>query len=110
MPRLLKDFPAAEPGSLGTYSIDFAPYIPPGTSVLSAAWSLSLHATLPGVAADIAPQTRLVGAAQVADGTIAVQRIGNLVSGNDYLVTATGTTSDGEIIILWTVLPCRAPQ
>lgn len=109
MPRLLKDFPATEPGSLGTYSIDFATNVPPGATLVAASWTLGIHAVVPGAPSDAVPQARLVGPSQI-EGTVAVQRIGALVAGNDYLVSVTGTTSDGEIVVLWTVLPCRAPQ
>jgi hypothetical protein len=109
MPRLLKDFPATEPGSLGTYSIDFATTVPPGATLVGASWTLGIHAVQPGGAPDAMPRSRLVGGTQI-EGTVSLQRIGGLVAGNDYLVSVTGTTSDGEVIVLWTVLPCRAPQ
>lgn len=110
MPRLNKDFPATEPSALATYSVNFAPFIPPSARLVSAPWTLGIHAIEPGAAPDAAPQSRFVGAAQIENNTIAVQRIGNLLAGNDYLVSVTGTMSDGEVVILWTVLPCRAPQ
>lgn len=117
MPRLVKDFPATEPGSLVTYAVDFAPYIPPAASLVSATWALTLHAVQPGGIPDPAPGSHLSGAAWIAPNTqtppantVAAQRIGGLIAGNDYLVTVTGATSDGETVILWAVLPCRAPQ
>lgn len=110
MPRLLRDFPATEPLALATYSVDFAPFVPPGASLIAATWTLGIHAVEPGAAPDLMPQSRLVCAPQVECSTIAVQRIGDLLGGNDYLVSVTGTMSDGEVVVLWTVLPCRAPQ
>lgn len=110
MPRLLKDFPATEPLALATYSVDFAPFIPPGASLVAAPWTLGIHAVYPGAVPDAMPGSHLVGTPQVEHSTIAVQRIGNLVAGNDYLVSVSGTMSDGEVVVLWTVLACRAPQ
>jgi hypothetical protein len=109
MPRLVKDFQATEPGAVGVYAIDFGQNIPGGAFLQSAAWQLQVHYVLPGAIADPAPMDRLVGGAAVS-GTQAQQSIGNLVAGNDYLVTCSGTMSDGEIVVLWTVLPCRQPQ
>jgi hypothetical protein len=109
MPRLLKDFPMTEPGSAGTYAIDFAATVPVGASLVAARWALGLHYTLPGASSDPNPNARLVGAPTVG-GTVTAQRIASLIAGNDYLVTVTGTMSDGEAVVLWTVLPCRAPQ
>jgi hypothetical protein len=109
MPRLLKDFPVTEPGAAGTYAIDFAANVPVGASLASASWTLGIHYTLPGAAVDAAPMMRLAGTATV-NGTLTAQRIASLIAGNDYLVTVTGTMSDGEIVVLWTVLPCRMPS
>jgi hypothetical protein len=109
MPRILTDFPAMEPGSIGTYSIDFSPDLPPAVTLASVSWTLGLHAFLPGATIDPTPQARLIGAPWIA-GTFAAQRIGGLFAGNDYLVIATATFSDGEVFVRWTVLPCRAPQ
>jgi hypothetical protein len=109
MPRLLKDYPVTEPGANGVYSVDFAQNVPVNASLVSASWTLGIHATLPDALADLTPQARVVGAAMIA-GTVASTRIAGLLAGNDYLVTVTGTMSDGEVVILWTVLPCRMPQ
>jgi len=109
MPRLLKDFPVTEPGAVGLYAIDFAQNVPVGASLAAASWALGLHYMLPGAAADATPQARLVGAAAIS-GSVTRQTIAGLLAGNDYLVTVTGTMSDGEVVILWTVLSCRAPQ
>ena len=109
MPRLLKDFPVTEPGAAGTYAVDFAANVPVGASLAAASWTLGIHYILPGAAADATPMMRLVGAATVS-GTLTAQRIVGLIAGNDYLVTVTGTMSDGEIVVLWTVLPCRMPS
>src|SRR5579875_1368360 len=98
MPRLLKDFPVTEPGAVGLYAIDFAQNVPVGASLVSTVWALGLHYTLPGAAA------------AAISGTVTRQTIAGLVAGNDYLVTVTGTMSDGEVVVLWTVLPCRMPQ
>jgi hypothetical protein len=109
MPRLLRDFPTTEPGSVGVYSIDFAQNVPPGSTLQSASWSLGVHFTVPYATADANPNSHLVGQSSIS-GTVASQRISGLVDGNDYLVSVTGTMSDGEVVVLWTVLPCRAPS
>ncbi|HJU15724.1 MAG TPA: hypothetical protein VJ770_04575 [Stellaceae bacterium] len=109
MPRLLKDFAVTEPGAVGTYAVDFAQNVPAGTGLASAQWALGIHYTAPGAVADPMPQMRLSDAANVS-GTVTAQRIAGLVAGNDYLVTVSGTMSDGAVVVLWTVLPCRAPQ
>ncbi|HZU91281.1 MAG TPA: hypothetical protein VE993_18660 [Stellaceae bacterium] len=109
MPRLLKDFPATEPGAVGLYAIDFAQNVPVGASLAAASWTLGIHDTLPGASADATPQARAIGNATV-NGTLTSQKIAGLVAGNDYLVTVAGTMSDGEVVVLWTVLPCRAPS
>ncbi|HYD04729.1 MAG TPA: hypothetical protein VEC60_03345 [Reyranella sp.] len=106
MPRLSSDFSATEPGAAGNYTIDFTGNVPPGAILASAAWSLSVQRTLPGYSADGSPSSRLVGDDTI-DGPATVQRIENLVAGNDYLVSATGTMSDGQRVVLWCVLPCR---
>lgn len=118
MPRLLKDFPMIVPGDLGTFAVDFAPFLPPDASLVSAQWTLGLHGVQPGTIPDPAPQSRLVGPGWIAPdsrtpplNTVAAQRIGGaLAAGQDYLVTVRGTSSDGEVVTVWTVLPCRAPQ
>jgi hypothetical protein len=109
MPRLLRDYPVTEPGAIGLYSIDFAQNVPPGASLVAASWALGIHYVLPGATMDLNPQSRVSGAA-ILNGTVTAQRISGLVAGNDYLVTVTGTMSDGEVVVLWTVLPCRQPQ
>jgi hypothetical protein len=109
MPRLIKDFQATEPDAVGVYAIDFGQNIPGGAALQSAAWSLGVHYVLPGAMPDSAPMDRLIGSPTVA-GSQTQQSIGNLLAGNDYLVTCTGTMSDGEVVVLWTVLPCRRPQ
>lgn len=108
MPRLTRDFPPTEPAAIGTYSIDFAANVPPGASLVSAQWTLGIHAALSGAIPDPAPQSRLSGPSMV-NGTLALQRIAGLFDGNDYLAVVTGAMSDGEVVVLWTVLPCRAP-
>lgn len=109
MPRLVKDFPATEPGSTGTYSVDFTSNLPAGVTLTASTWTLGLHLIAPGVVPDPLPQSRLIGNPAL-QGAVSLQRIGDLMAGNDYLVTIAGTASDGETIILWAVLPCRAPQ
>lgn len=109
MPRLVKDFPATEPGSTGTYSVDFTADLPAGVRLTAASWTLGLHQVYPGAVPDPLPPSRLIGNPAV-QGAVSLQRIGGLIAGNDYLVTVTGAASDGEVVILWTVLPCRAPQ
>lgn len=110
MPRLLKDFPSFEPTARGTFSIDFAENIPAGATLASATWTLSIHQVQPYAAVDPDPNGHANGGPTIA-GTVVLQSIGpGLVDGNDYLVTATANVSDGEIIVLWCVLPCRAPS
>lgn len=109
MPRLLRDFPASEPALLHTFSIDFVLRVPPGLSIASAYWTLALHDLAPGAAFDAAPMSRLQGATDI-QGTVTLQDIVGLIAGNDYLVSAFATFSDGTGDCLWTVLPCRAPQ
>lgn len=109
MPRLLKDFDATEPDAVGVYAIDFGNDLPSGGRLVSAKWTLGLHHVLPGAQTDLFAAMRLVGAATVS-GSLASQKIAGLVDGNDYLLTCSGTMSDGEVVELWTVLPCRAPS
>lgn len=109
MPRLRKDFSPTEPTADGVYSIDFADNVPPGTTLQSAAWTLGPHYVAPPAEPDPSPERRLVGAASVS-GSVTAQRIAGLFAGNDYLVTCAGQMSDGQVVVLWTVLPCRAPQ
>jgi hypothetical protein len=107
MPRLSADFSATEPGSVSDYTIDFIGNIPANASLTNATWSLSVQRTLPGFTADANPMSRLVGS-PATQGDTTIQRIGGLLAGNDYVVAATGTMSDGEAVVLWCLLPCRA--
>lgn len=106
--RLPENFDTTNPLAASDYSIDFAGNIPVGTTLVSVAWALSVRATLVNSTIDATPATRRIGD-PVTVGTLSTQRIANLVAGNDYLVGATGTLSDGQYVFLWTILPCRAP-
>jgi hypothetical protein len=109
MPRL-GTFPfTEEPASVGDYSIDFGPQIPPGATLVSTVWQIETAFTLPGSVVDYDPASHLNGSSSII-GTVSVQQIQGLVAGNNYTVTATGTMSDGEVVVLWTSpLRCRAP-
>ncbi len=107
MPRI-SDFQTVEPTTNELYPFDFTSYVPSGATLSSATVTLSVYLTIPGYTADATPATRLSGSATVA-GSIAKQRITGLVDGNDYLATCTGMMSDGSVIVLWGVIPCRAP-
>ncbi len=107
MPRLEDDFTPTEPGAIGDYTIDFAANVPAG-GIDSAAWTLAVRYVAPGYVLDPTPASRLIGAATLT-GTATVQRIAGLSAGNTYLVTATATMEDGEIVILWCTLSCVAP-
>lgn len=107
MPRLDDDFSPTEPGAIGDYTIDFTGNVPAG-GISSAVWSLAVRYVAPGYPIDPAPASRLSGAVTVA-GVATVQRIAGLYAGNTYLVTATATMEDGEIVILWCTLSCVAP-
>lgn len=109
MPRLLTDFNETEPEAIGTYAVDFTNDLPVNGSLVSAKWTLGIHRVLEGSAPDLFPSLRLVGSPSVS-GAVASQKIAGLLAGNDYLVTCAGTMSDGEVVELWTVLPCRAPS
>ncbi len=112
MPRLTRfgggplDFPIAAPGEVRDYTIDFAQYVPAGGSISSVIWSLAVSA-VNGIL-DPDPNGHLVSTASLS-GTKSTQRIASLLSGNYYLVTVTALLSDGELIELWTYLPCQQP-
>lgn len=108
MPRLEADFDPTEPASVGDYTIDFGPNVPTGVAISSVAWGLTVRFVAPGYDLDPAPEDRLPGPATISDSAT-IQRIQDLYAGNTYLVTATATLSDGEIVILWCTLPCVAP-
>ena len=107
MPRLPSDLGPGEPGEIVDYPIDFGP-LRTGVTISSAAWHLTVRYVAPSFALDPAPQSRVSGSATVA-ASVTTQRIAGLQPGNTYLVTATATMSDGEVIILWCALPCVPP-
>jgi hypothetical protein len=108
MPRLPDDFDTIEPGSELDYTIGFDGNIPSGVTIDAASWSLAVRYVAPGYTLDPSPSDRLLGAPTIVD-TLTIQRISNLYAGNTYLVTATATLSDGEVVILWCTLSCVEP-
>lgn len=108
MPQLDTDFPITEPNSNGIYSIDFAKVVPTGGSISGTpTWSISVDFTMPNATVDSTPSLRLSGSPTVSGNTTS-QTIVNLVDGNNYLVECSATMNDGEIVVLWTHIPCRA--
>ena len=107
MPRIA-DLNVLEPASIAKLPIDFTLYLPAGGSLSSAVFSFGVYLTIPGFTADPSPASRLIGSPGVS-GNVATQEVSGLVDGNDYLLTCAGTMADGQVVVLWTVLPCRSP-
>lgn len=105
--RLPDNFPTAEPGDVADYDVDFADYISAGTTISAVTWALSVRGTLVNRSSDATPASRRIGSPALV-GSETTQRIGGLVDGNDYIASIAATLSNGEILYLWTILPCRA--
>lgn len=105
--RLVKNYPTIQPGETLDYLVDFNGYIPDAAIITQVLWSIAVRATLVNSIADSLTGSRIIGSPQILNRTQSIQRIGNLVAGNDYAVTITATLDDAETARLWTVLPCR---
>lgn len=102
----LGHFPITEPPAVGDYSIDFADNLPPDITLGSpVSWALAVRHAFPDYTVDPSPSSRLIGG-QLVTGSVTTQRIAGLYAGNIYLVTVTGTMSDGEVVELWCTLTC----
>ncbi len=108
MPHLGADFDPTEPGSVGDYTIDFGPNVPPAGSIDSVVWATTVRYVAPTYSLDPSPGSLVHGSPSVS-GSATIQRLEGFVAGNTYLVTATATMSDGEVVILWCGLPCVPP-
>ena len=108
MPRIVENdgaFSDVEPEAIIDYTIDFSRDVPAGVTIASAPWELAVRYVAPGYTADPTPASRLLSDPRVV-GLASIQQIGNLVTGNTYLVTSTATLSDGEVVPLWCTLTC----
>jgi hypothetical protein len=99
-------FPAAEPGAVRDYVVDFADQLGATNTLTTAPWSISVRTTLPGYAPDPNPTAHLTGSATIT-GTTSKQRVSNLQAGNDYVMSVLGTGTDGQKTTLWGIVACR---
>lgn len=96
-----------------TVTFDFGPLLAAGASVTSV---VAIRcAAYQGV--DALASTRLLGPSQLTtspstgSGSAAVaQLVGGMVAGVTYRIQCVALTSDGQVLSLWTHLPCVAPN
>src|SRR5579871_1215966 len=100
-----EDFSDADPLDDEWYCLNFAARLPPGVTVIAAAYPcrLTVAETFPGFAPDLTPSARLNGPAAPGtplDGsttaqTCLIQRITNPMAGNVYVLDGWADCSDG---------------
>lgn len=95
MPYIGSDFSPADTAEIKDYSMDLAPALAAGETLSGSTWSIDV---VGGV--DASASSRLIGSANIT-GTITTQRIGGLVAGTEYKLTAAVTTSTGEVLSYW---------
>jgi hypothetical protein len=100
--RAEQDFDPADDSESETFAFDFALRLNNGETVVTTSWEIKL---LGGI--DDNPTSRLIGA-PVMVGTESRQRVGNLLVGCTYELTATVTTSQGDTLSGVGVVTCES--
>jgi hypothetical protein len=107
------DFPSIDPSvSRETLTFDFGRVMPSSAAVIAA--EITCEATL-GV--DQNPSARPFGGivifaspATKQNNAAVMQMVGNLVAGEVYRMSCTAHVSDGQVLHLWSLLPCVRPS
>jgi hypothetical protein len=100
-----------------TITFDYGRLLNPGvtltTIVLMACTISSLN---PNGGSDLNPQSRLIGSPQIvvspktgAAGSAVAQLFGTAVANVEYLIQCAASTSDGQMLSLWTHLQAQQP-
>lgn len=100
------------PNEADAFTFDFARLLNSSETIVSAVWTLVVDVVDPGGGwtRDPSPSSRLIGSAATnpADPQKTIQKIGpGCYPGNRYLVTATATTSSGNLKVMFTTVWCR---
>lgn len=98
------DFQASDAGESEIYSFDFVNDIAAGETLGTATFTL---ATVSGT--DSNPSLHIQGSAQIT-GTIAMQRISGLLNGVTYAIQALVTTSNANVLSLWSHIIVGTPR
>jgi hypothetical protein len=99
------NFPPTDPTESKIYPFDFTLPLRAGETIVGVpVWSI--HVFMNSIAQDPAPASRLIGSSGIS-GNIATQMVGNCLADVVYTLTATATTTAGEVLTAWAELPCN---
>lgn len=99
MPYVGEDFPNATVGETITYFLDFTDTLASGETLTGA--SVTTAVAIDSEVNDPSAATVATGPASIS-GNIIGQKFENMVLGVKYLVTFTGDTSQGNVVISYT--------
>ena len=98
-------------GEVDIFTIDITNLLTNGRTVSSVTWTCAVSKTAPGAIVDPSPGSRIIGISSQSTSsgkTTTSQRIGNMVAGNFYILTAQLTTSDGCFLEPYSYVCCTA--
>lgn len=78
------------------YAFNFVNDLASGDTLASAVWTCTVSQ-----GTDPNPSARLVGAPALSGTTTTTQRVAGGVAGVSYILTATATTTLGNVLVLW---------
>jgi hypothetical protein len=101
-----RDFDPSDIGESERFTLDFVNDLQAGDSITGAVWSCEVAAKSalpdPGAASHVDGPAEFLG-------TKTSQRISGLVAGVIYALTATVTTANNDIVMLWSHVECKDP-
>lgn len=106
-----QDYDPIEPGETDIFTIEFSEELAPGITISAPVWTCAVASTLTGFTADPTPANRLAGLANVTaygGRTFTNQAFTGMIAGNNYILQATVTTSDGRTLQRYSHVLCIA--
>lgn len=101
-----QDFSPADPDEIDFFGLDFTNDINLADAPKSTVWTCAVAESSSGT--DSNPSSRLIGPA-IISGNRSIQKVGGLLAGVRYLLTAEITTLGGAVVSLWSYVDCVAP-
>lgn len=109
-----RDFEVITPSETRDVGFDFSNDVADGETIVSATFTIERKSTDDGATEDASPDSRKSGPPDVEDseiteltGVVAVQRVTGMVAGNVYRIVCRATTTNGQVLELFGVIPCR---
>ena len=101
-----RDFDPSDSGESERYTFDFVNDLQTGDTIQSAVWTCAVAAKSAGFDPDAAG---CISQPAVYTGTKTTQRVSGMLPGVTYVLRATVTTQNNDIISLWSCVECRNP-